>query len=64
MPTVGLVKGDDRFENVLKALENAGEEVAGKVKGNVIIKVNTVMRAGEGNSQIPSQKQSGPSWNI
>jgi uncharacterized protein (DUF362 family) len=48
MPTVGLVKGDDRFENVLKALENAGDEVAGKVKGNVIIKVNTVMRAGEG----------------
>jgi uncharacterized protein (DUF362 family) len=48
MPVVGLVKGDNRFQNVLSALENAGDEVAEKVKGNVIIKVNTVMRAGEG----------------
>ncbi len=48
MPTVGLVKGDDRFENVFHALENAGPEVANKVHGDVLIKVNTVMGAGEG----------------
>lgn len=48
MTTVGLVKGDDRFTNVLQALENAGPEAAGKVHGKVLIKVNTVMRAGEG----------------
>ncbi len=48
MPKVGLVKGNDRFQNVLQALENAGEEVAQKIHGRVIIKVNTVMRANEG----------------
>ncbi len=48
MPTVGLVKGDDRYQNVLQALENAGVEVDRKIRGSVIIKVNTVMRANEG----------------
>lgn len=48
MPDVGLVKGDDRFQNILQALENAGEEAAQKVHGRVVIKVNTVMRADEG----------------
>jgi uncharacterized protein (DUF362 family) len=48
MSKVSLVKGNDRFENVLKALQGAGEELADKVRGNVIIKVNTVMRKNEG----------------
>jgi uncharacterized protein (DUF362 family) len=48
MAVVGLVKGDDRFHNVLSALENAGKEAAAKIHGRVIIKVNTVMGAHEG----------------
>ena len=48
MSKVSIVKGNDRFENVLKALEGAGEELAEKVRGNVIVKVNTVMRKNEG----------------
>jgi uncharacterized protein (DUF362 family) len=48
MTVVGLVKGNDRFQNVLQALENAGDEVARKIHGRVIIKVNTVMKANEG----------------
>ena len=48
MSVVSLVKGDNRFENVLMALEGAGEEVANKVHGNVIVKVNTVMHKDEG----------------
>jgi uncharacterized protein (DUF362 family) len=48
MTVVSLVKGDDRFENVLMALEGAGDELADKVHGNVIIKVNTVMHKDEG----------------
>jgi uncharacterized protein (DUF362 family) len=48
MTTVGLVKGNDRYQNVLQALENAGQEAAEKIHGRVIIKVNTVMRANEG----------------
>ena len=48
MSIVGLVKGNSRFENVLQALEAAGDEVADKVYGNVIIKVNTVMHANDG----------------
>jgi uncharacterized protein (DUF362 family) len=48
MPVVGLAKGDNRFDNVYLALENAGEEAASKVFGNVIVKVNTVMHKGEG----------------
>jgi uncharacterized protein (DUF362 family) len=46
MPKVGLVKGEDRFTNVLQALENAGDEVRKKIHGRVLIKVNTVMGAG------------------
>ncbi len=45
---VGLVKGNDRYENVLQALKNAGPEAAAKVRGRVLVKVNTVMGAGEG----------------
>jgi uncharacterized protein (DUF362 family) len=41
---VALVKGEDRFENVLQALELGGEEVRRKVTGRVLIKVNTVMQ--------------------
>jgi uncharacterized protein (DUF362 family) len=48
MPIVGLVKGNDRFQNVLRALENAGAEAAERIHGRVIIKVNTVMKASEG----------------
>jgi uncharacterized protein (DUF362 family) len=48
MPIVSLVKGNNRFENVFTALEAAGEELADKVHGNVIVKVNTVMHKGEG----------------
>lgn len=48
MSIVSLVKGNNRFENVFKALEEAGDEVADKVRGRVIIKVNTVMHRGEG----------------
>lgn len=48
MPIVSLVKGSNRFENVLLALEAAGEEAANKIHGNVIVKVNTVMRKDEG----------------
>ena len=43
MVTVGLVKGDDRFGNVLQALANAGESVKQKIRGRVVIKINTVM---------------------
>ena len=46
MTSVGLVKGDDRFTNVLQALINSGDEVKRKVHGRVLIKVNTVMEAG------------------
>jgi uncharacterized protein (DUF362 family) len=48
MPRVSLVKGDDRYENVLSALEGAGDEVAERVHGNVMIKVNTVMHGNDG----------------
>jgi uncharacterized protein (DUF362 family) len=48
MPVVGLVKGNNRFENVLLALESAGQEVAEKIHGSVMIKVNTVMHREEG----------------
>jgi uncharacterized protein (DUF362 family) len=48
MSIVSLVKGNNRFENVFMALDCAGEEVADKVHGNVIVKVNTVMHKGEG----------------
>jgi uncharacterized protein (DUF362 family) len=48
MSIVSLVKGNNRFENVFMALECAGDEVADKVYGNVIVKVNTVMHKGEG----------------
>ena len=44
MTTVGLVKGDDRFTSVFQALVNAGEELKRKIRGKVLIKVNTVMR--------------------
>ena len=40
---VGLIKGDDRFANVTQALENAGDALKQKVRGKVVIKVNTVM---------------------
>jgi uncharacterized protein (DUF362 family) len=40
---VGLVKGDDRFANVYQALVNAGEELTRKIRGKVVVKVNTVM---------------------
>ena len=46
MTKVGLVKGEDRFANVYQALVNAGDEVKQKARGNVLIKVNTVMEAG------------------
>lgn len=39
-----MVKGDDRFTSVFQALVKAGEEVEQKVRGKVLIKVNTVMR--------------------
>lgn len=48
MSTVSLIKGNSRYENVLQALAGAGEEVSDKIRGNVIVKVNTVMHAGEG----------------
>jgi uncharacterized protein (DUF362 family) len=44
MPRVAIVKGEDRFANVLQALELAGDEVKRKVGGRVVIKVNTVMQ--------------------
>jgi uncharacterized protein (DUF362 family) len=44
MPRVAIVKGDDRFANVLQALELAGDEVKNKVRGRVLVKVNTVMQ--------------------
>jgi uncharacterized protein (DUF362 family) len=43
MVKVGLVKGDDRFGNVLQALTNAGESLRQKIRGQVVVKVNTVM---------------------
>jgi hypothetical protein len=48
VPRVGVIKGDNRYENVLGALEAAGDEVAERVRGNVIIKVNTVMHRSDG----------------
>jgi uncharacterized protein (DUF362 family) len=44
MPRVSIVKGDDRFANVLQALELAGDEVKHKIGGRVLVKVNTVMQ--------------------
>jgi len=44
MPRVSIVKGDDRFANVLQALELVGDEVKPKIGGRVLIKVNTVMQ--------------------
>ena len=44
MPRVSIVKGDDRFANVLQALELAGDEVKRKIGGRVLVKVNTVMQ--------------------
>jgi uncharacterized protein (DUF362 family) len=41
---VSIVKGDDRFANVLQALELAGDEVKRKIGGRVLVKVNTVMQ--------------------
>jgi uncharacterized protein (DUF362 family) len=46
MTTVGLVKGEDRFTNVLHSLMNAGDELRRKIHGNVLIKVNTVVGHG------------------
>jgi uncharacterized protein (DUF362 family) len=46
MTRVGLAKGDDRYGNVLRALELAGDEVATKVRGNVLVKINTVVGGG------------------
>jgi uncharacterized protein (DUF362 family) len=43
MSTVGLKKGHERFETVLQALKNAGEGVKSKIKGKVVIKINTVV---------------------
>jgi len=51
---VGLYKGDDRFTNVLRALELAGEEVERKIHGKVLVKVNTVV---EGNSLANTQSE-------
>ncbi len=44
MPRVSIVKGDDRFANLLQALELAGDEVKRKIGGRVLVKVNTVMQ--------------------
>jgi len=44
MTRVAIVKGEDRFTNVLQALELAGDEVKRKVRGRVLVKVNTVMQ--------------------
>ncbi len=44
MPRVSIVKGDDRFANVLQALELAGNDVKRKIGGRVLVKVNTVMQ--------------------
>jgi uncharacterized protein (DUF362 family) len=44
VPRVSIVKGDDRFANVLQALELAGAEVKSKIGGRVLVKVNTVMQ--------------------
>jgi uncharacterized protein (DUF362 family) len=44
MPTVSIVKGEDRFANVLQALELAGDELKQKVHGRVLVKVNLVMQ--------------------
>jgi uncharacterized protein (DUF362 family) len=44
MTRVAIVKGEDRFTNVLQALELAGDEVKRKVHGRVLVKVNTVMQ--------------------
>jgi uncharacterized protein (DUF362 family) len=41
---VSIVKGDDRFANLLQALELAGDEVRSKIGGRVLVKVNTVMQ--------------------
>ena len=43
MPQVGLVKGEERSENILQAMHYAGEELKEKIRGTVLIKVNTVM---------------------
>jgi uncharacterized protein (DUF362 family) len=40
---VGLVKGDDRFENVLQAMKNAGKGLKEKIRGRVVVKINTVV---------------------
>lgn len=44
MKTIGLVKGRDRYENVLKSLELIKNEVLGVIKGKkrVLVKVNFV----------------------
>lgn len=44
MTRVAILKGEDRFTNVLQALELAGDEVKRKVRGRVLVKVNTVMQ--------------------
>jgi uncharacterized protein (DUF362 family) len=44
MVTVGCAKGDDRFGNVLLALQNAGESLKKKIRGRVVVKVNTVVQ--------------------
>jgi len=43
MTTVGVVKGEDRFDNVFRAMKNAGDRLKQKIRGTVVIKVNTVM---------------------
>ena len=43
MPRVGLVKGENRFGNVLQAMKQAGKSLKEKIRGTVLIKVNTVM---------------------
>ena len=40
---VGLVKGDDRAENVLQAMKNAGKALREKIRGRVVVKINTVV---------------------
>lgn len=44
MTRVSIVKGDNRFANVIQALELASEEIKSRVHGRVLVKVNTVMQ--------------------
>jgi uncharacterized protein (DUF362 family) len=40
---VGLVRGEDRGENVLQAMTNAGKALRDKIRGRVVVKINTVV---------------------